>query len=595
MNFNYLLLFMSTAWHLRLRQYYPGQEVINEKNNPVLAEPPHYKEKQTLLPHPISHDEHHGKRTPCKRSHDGKAKKTKLIDIDGKERRSSESGTEDSNSKDGSECGSTTSRKRKTVRDDARIDMRKMVLEHKLHKSMEASSEQENIHTTTTIDSGIASNSSGTTADSSTVEKHLKKRKAQREDNTSHIEAMKQERRSSTNNISSCLTHKFNSNDDIPNDTESKNTYLNSITKSQTPTSIPSAQNVKKSNTEILKVTTPQTPTTLTATTVASTSSATQKIPKLPEPTVPATPLPLVPQTPFIHREAYVNSLNQKEPEIKIQVQIKSDEPSLPSSSNTSAITNTPNTKTSKSTVQPPIPAPLPPQMPPQMPQSVQSKSLPANLSRSTSYATETLFNAGVTVTQSTLPAQAGHVNVLSVVTEPATICQPQLVVDHEEEVTVSEELIEYTPLSTSAATPTLPTITTKTAVTFPPLPPEIAPALPPPPPIVQLENNTLLLATPLAGTSNHQTTRTVVIVPQASLKTKNNNSSVNVRVTSTGAAEQQQLERKAHKIIKVSSISKPPNSAPADLLSSIMASMDNSNAATTSASNTHNYSSSLH
>ncbi|XP_049310305.1 uncharacterized protein LOC125778073 [Bactrocera dorsalis] len=586
----------SIAWHLRLRQYYPGQEVINEKNNPVLAEPPHYKEKQTLLPHPISQDEHHGgKRTPCKRSHDGKAKKTKLTDIDGKERRSSESGTEDSNSKDGSECGSTTSRKRKAVRDDARIDMRKMVLEHKLHKSMAASNEEENVPTTTKIDSSGASNTSATATDASTAEKHVKKRKESK-DNTDNTEAMKQERRSSTNNISSSLTHKFNSNGDIPNDTQPKNTFLNTVAKSQTPTSTPSAQNVKKSNSEILKVMSPQTPTILTAATVASTSPATQKIPKLPEPTVPATPLPLVPQTPFTHREAYVNSLNQKQPEIKIQVQIISDEPSaLSSSSTASAITNNPNAKTAKSTVQPQSSSPLPPQMP----QSVQT--LPTNVPRPTNYATETLFNAGVTtVTPSTLPAQTvDHVNILSVITEPGTICPPQLVIDHEEEVTVSEEVREDapppTPVAAAAAT-ALPIVTTKAGATFPPLPPEIAPALPPPPPIVQLENKTILLATPLASASNHQTARTVLIVPQASLKAKSNNSSVNIRVASTSATEQQQVERKTHhKIIKVGAISKPPNAAPADLVSSIMASMDNSNAAATSATNTHNYSSSLH
>lgn len=64
----------SIAWHLRLREYYPGQEVINEKTNPVLAEPPQYKEKQTILPHPIHADEKKHQ-TPLKRTHDGKAKK----------------------------------------------------------------------------------------------------------------------------------------------------------------------------------------------------------------------------------------------------------------------------------------------------------------------------------------------------------------------------------------------------------------------------------------------------------------------------------------------------------------------------------------
>lgn len=69
------------AWHLRLRQYYPDQEVINEQSDPNLAETPHYKEKQTILPNPIhldggsgssDHKKHH---TPIKRTHDGKPKK----------------------------------------------------------------------------------------------------------------------------------------------------------------------------------------------------------------------------------------------------------------------------------------------------------------------------------------------------------------------------------------------------------------------------------------------------------------------------------------------------------------------------------------
>lgn len=70
-------LFLSgpIAWHLRLRQYYPGQEVMNEKNNPVLAEPPQYKEKQTILPRPIGVIDEVKRTIPCKRSHDGKPKK----------------------------------------------------------------------------------------------------------------------------------------------------------------------------------------------------------------------------------------------------------------------------------------------------------------------------------------------------------------------------------------------------------------------------------------------------------------------------------------------------------------------------------------
>lgn len=51
--------------------------MINELTDPELAETPHYKEKQTILPNPISHD-HNGERrlhTPIKRTAEGKLKK----------------------------------------------------------------------------------------------------------------------------------------------------------------------------------------------------------------------------------------------------------------------------------------------------------------------------------------------------------------------------------------------------------------------------------------------------------------------------------------------------------------------------------------
>lgn len=119
--------------------------MINEKNNPVLAETPHYKEKQTILPNPISHDEC-GKKTPSKRAHDGRTKK-KLIDLDGKERRSSESSidehpaagssspsqNQENNSNSSSQSGASgvSTPKKKSSKEDSKIDMRKMVLEHK--------------------------------------------------------------------------------------------------------------------------------------------------------------------------------------------------------------------------------------------------------------------------------------------------------------------------------------------------------------------------------------------------------------------------------------------------------------------------------
>uniref|UniRef100_A0A182PJ66 Round spermatid basic protein 1-like protein n=1 Tax=Anopheles epiroticus TaxID=199890 RepID=A0A182PJ66_9DIPT len=66
----------SIAWHLRLKQYYPDQDVVQEIANGYEVDPPHYKEKQTILPHPVSADEK--KHTPVKRMHDGKPKKVEV-------------------------------------------------------------------------------------------------------------------------------------------------------------------------------------------------------------------------------------------------------------------------------------------------------------------------------------------------------------------------------------------------------------------------------------------------------------------------------------------------------------------------------------
>uniref|UniRef100_A0A2M4A554 Round spermatid basic protein 1-like protein n=1 Tax=Anopheles triannulatus TaxID=58253 RepID=A0A2M4A554_9DIPT len=65
----------SIAWHLRLKQYYPDQDIVQEIANGYEVDPPHYKEKQTILPHPISAADEK-KHTPIKRTHDGKPKKS---------------------------------------------------------------------------------------------------------------------------------------------------------------------------------------------------------------------------------------------------------------------------------------------------------------------------------------------------------------------------------------------------------------------------------------------------------------------------------------------------------------------------------------
>lgn len=70
----------SIAWHLRLKRYYPDQEIVQEIANGYEVDPPHYKEKQTILPHPISAEETK-KSTPVKRTHDGRPKKSEKKDL----------------------------------------------------------------------------------------------------------------------------------------------------------------------------------------------------------------------------------------------------------------------------------------------------------------------------------------------------------------------------------------------------------------------------------------------------------------------------------------------------------------------------------
>lgn len=57
----------SIAWHLRLREYYPDINEAEEIANNYDIETPQYKEKQTLLPQPLSE-------TPTKRPNEDKRK-----------------------------------------------------------------------------------------------------------------------------------------------------------------------------------------------------------------------------------------------------------------------------------------------------------------------------------------------------------------------------------------------------------------------------------------------------------------------------------------------------------------------------------------
>lgn len=127
--------------------------MINEHNDPNLAETPHYKEKQTILPHPISAEVEKKTNTPIKRLHDGKIKKDKkdlckspMID-------------------------EQNSPKEVCIKaEEAKIDMRKLIIEHKSHKKSSSSGSSSNLNSSTKKHS--SSSSSSTSHSKKEKEKH---------------------------------------------------------------------------------------------------------------------------------------------------------------------------------------------------------------------------------------------------------------------------------------------------------------------------------------------------------------------------------------------------------------------------------------
>lgn len=246
----------------------------------------------------------------------------------------------------------------------------------------------------------------------------------------------------------------------------------------------------------------------------------------LTEPIVPALSFPLVPPNPFAQRAAYVNSLNQKEPEIKIQVQIISDQPRK-SGSNQGVSTNSQsidlhNVKS--------IPTELMPSLSGQFPQNHTITNIDEDLST-------------------------------TALGEEVLLSQPQLIVDHEEEVAISD-VVDTTPIdvhaeSSSSVVNFIPTPSECTTVQptppLPPLPPPSPTQMPlPPPPLV---------------TSNCEVVKKNVVQVKNTKLTHSNLSS-----SSPSKSPKSNLKNKQ-------------NLKSMDLLSSIMASMDTKNKVTATSS----------
>ncbi|XP_058453403.1 uncharacterized protein LOC131431602 [Malaya genurostris] len=142
----------SIAWHLRLKQYYPDKEVVQEIAHGYEVDPPHYKEKQTILPHPISVEEK--KHTPIKRTHDGKPKKSEKKDLQSTP-----------NEKDEKELVMVDAEKL------AKIDMRKLVRDDKPVKTEKKSASSSHKHSSSSSSSAHKYHG-GSSSSSSKKDKH---------------------------------------------------------------------------------------------------------------------------------------------------------------------------------------------------------------------------------------------------------------------------------------------------------------------------------------------------------------------------------------------------------------------------------------
>lgn len=161
--------------------------MINEQTDPNLAETPHYKEKQTILPNPITIDHITGEKklsTPVKRSHDGKPKKPSKFP---------DSPIIDDNHSDRDLPSDKKS-------DEAKIDMRKLIVAPK-HRKRSTSS------------SGHKNHSSSSSSHSFSKEKHRGSSDHHRSSSNKSSKHRDEHRKSSSNHSSSSSKSKQHSTD----------------------------------------------------------------------------------------------------------------------------------------------------------------------------------------------------------------------------------------------------------------------------------------------------------------------------------------------------------------------------------------------
>lgn len=191
--------------------------MINEQSDPNLAETPHYKEKQTILPNPITIDHITGEKklsTPLKRSHDGRPKKPlKFPD------------SPIINDDHHSDRVLLTDKKS----DDAKIDMRKLIVEPK-HRKRSTSSSGHKIHSSTSSSSHSCSKEKHRGSSSSDHHRSSSNKSSKHRD---------EHRKSSSNHSSSSSKSKQNPSDVRQSQEHQQQPLLSATSTTQSIVSVP--------------------------------------------------------------------------------------------------------------------------------------------------------------------------------------------------------------------------------------------------------------------------------------------------------------------------------------------------------------------